>query len=160
MNITTRSFVHKFASVVIVLGAVLFAVALAVPAAVSADAPTPKWINGFVMDITGRHLPNANVSVTIDSTTHSEQADEDGFYSLQFTPTEWTIGHTIQVVATYNEQQAVNDEDNATAGIVQWVNVTFPYEIPQFGGSSAGLLLAGGFVAAVSLVLLTDRKRK
>jgi hypothetical protein len=146
-------------SAVIVLGAVLLAAMLAVPASVSADAPTPKWINGFVMDVMGRHLPNADVSITIDTTTHSEQADSDGFYSLQFQTTEWTIGSVIHIVATYNSQQATNESATASAAIVQWMNVTYPYEIPQFG-SPLGLLLAGGFVAAVSIVLLTDKKRK
>lgn len=157
MNTKTRSLALRCMSVVMVLGAVMFAIMLAVPATVSAGAG-PKWVNGYVMDSAGRTLAGAQVSVTINGKTVVDTSDGTGYYNCIFDDGDWVAGDTIRAVAIYNSQEAVN-QTTCSALLNQRVNVEYTYEIPQFG-SSLGLLLAGGFVAAVSVVLLSDKKRK
>jgi hypothetical protein len=154
----TGSLVVKSVSAVVILWVMLLSVMLAVPATVSADATHPKWVSGYVIDIMGNPQAGWEVSVTIDGNTKTETSASDGFYQVQFAMTEWTVGSTIYVEATHESKQAENDT-LADDSFVQVVNVQYPYEIPQFGGT-LGLLIAGAFVAVVSIVLLTDKKRK
>ena len=158
MNASNGSLAVRCMPVMIAFGAILFTVMMAVPATVSADATHPKWVNGFITDIMGNQLGGATVSVTIDGNTKAETADGDGFYQVSFIATEWTVGSNIHVVATYDSQEAWSDE-LADDTFVQAVDVQYPYEIPQFGGS-VGLVVAGVFVAAVSVVLLADNRRR
>jgi len=159
MNMTTRSFSPRFFPVVILFAVVVFSVMLMVPATVSANHNHAKDVTGYVTDIMGNPLPGAAVSVSIDGFTHSTTTDSNGFYQApQFKNSDWTMGSTIYVNVTYNSQPAASTAV-ADGNPTQQVNVQYPYEIPQLGGS-LGLLLAGGFVAAISIVLLTDKKRK
>jgi hypothetical protein len=126
----------------------------------------PKNVRGYIWDSIGRPVPNTPVTINIlrqsDSSvraTSSVTAGEDGFYSHSFLGSDWDPGDTIQVIATHNTDQRTNSTV-ATVDAIQFVNVTFPYEIPEFGPSWIGLLAAGGSVAVVGIALLVFWKRK
>jgi len=136
----------------------LIAVALSGSTYSSADATHTKWIRGYVKDNVGNEISGASVAVTIDSTTHTDLTDGNGFYNTVFLSTEWTVGSSVSIVVTKGSDQTTssNVTDDTT---IQWNNVTYPYEIPE-QGSSFGLLLVGAFVGAIAVAMLTFRPRK
>ena len=158
VSMIPRSLLLRRLSGVILLGAIVLSMMQMVPATVTANATHTKDVNGHVTDGGGTPLPGAAVSVTIDGNIKTATTDGAGFCAVQFKNNQWTVGSNIHVQATYNSQVATNDiaADNS---YVQEVNVKYAFAIPEFGGY-LGMLLAGGFVAAISLVLLTDNRRK
>jgi len=126
-----------------------------------------KIVRGYVWDKVGRTVEGADVTVNIrwasDDTVRStltEATNSDGQYSLTFGMSDWDIGDRIQTIATYNSAQ----EDNSTIATssnvwpIQYLNVTFAFEIPQFG-STLGLVIAGGAIGAVAVVSLVVLRR-
>jgi hypothetical protein len=155
-NMTPRSFLLARLRVVVLFGAIVVSVMLMVPATVSADATHIKVVNGYVMDSAGHRISGAAVSVTIDGNTLSVISDSNGLYLVLFNPNQWTVNSIIHVEAIYNSQTATN-ETPADDSTTQLVNVEGTFAIEEFGGP-LGLLFAGGFVAAISIVLLADNK--
>ncbi len=138
--------------------AIVSAAMLFVPSLASAAATHSKVVNGYVLDNAGKRLPGASVSITIDGNTRTTTTDANGFYTVNFPKSQWTVGSNIHVAATYNSNVATNDtlaDDSA----IQAIWVEFMYEIPQFGGS-LGLLVAGIFIAAISVVWLVHGRGK
>jgi len=140
----------------------------------SAQAATgPKAVKGYVRDVDGNFINDIPITVNIrrasdntvratltDTSKYVEVDGEDwnGYYGVTFGPSDWDIGDTIEVIATHG----ANQESNSTVATVipfQWVNVTFPYAIPEFG-SIVGFLVAGGLIAAVAVVFLVVKKKK
>jgi preprotein translocase subunit SecG len=126
----------------------------------------PKNVRGYVWDNMGNPVPSTPVTINIllqsDSSTRATSSvttNSGGFFSHSFLGSEWDPGDTIQVIATYNADQRTNSTA-ATVDAIQYVNVTFPYEIPEFGPSWIGLIAAGGSVAVVGIALLVFWKRK
>lgn len=126
----------------------------------------PKNVRGYVWDNAGTPLASTPVTIKIlkqsDNSTRatiSVTTNSVGFFSHSFLSSEWDPGDTIEVIATHNTDQRTNST-NATVDALQYVNVTFPYEIPEFGPSWIGLIAAGGSIAVVGLALLVFWKRK
>ena len=145
---------------------VVAVVAMMLSASYASAGPGPKAVRGYIKDNMGNELEGAHVLVeimvgetTTVRTSDTYDSESDGFYSVLFGAFDWEIGDNIVVTSTYNS----NVEDNSTladSNAIQWVNVTYPYEIPQFGGW-VGLAVTGGLVAAVALVILgMPRKQK
>ena len=145
-------------SISIVAMFLLVALMLLVPGHAQADEVTPKWVRGYVYDIDGLLLAGANVTVTVDGNARSEDTDSSGFYQVEFSPSEWTIGHEISIVAVKNGLVGTNST-TAVAGIPQDLYCQIPYEIPEHG-SPLGLLIAGGLLGIVAIVALTMIRRK
>lgn len=127
-----------------------------------------KIVRGYIWDSAYRNVSDASVVVTIWDPTKtvqraslSDTSDEDGFYSIWFGPSDWYVGDLIEVVCTYSGNQETNST-TATSSIplpYQYINITYPFEIPEFG-SVVGLILAGGAIGAVAMVALVANQRK
>lgn len=147
------------ASVTIVLALLAFAL-LSTSNASAASHPTT--VAGIVRDSAGTPAPDVSVTVNMKDgetimSTESESTDELGEYSVIFLAAEWEVGYTIEVIATFHGEQ----ESNSTTAIDSFthtVNVTFNFEIPDFG-SEVGLIVAGGAIGLVAAVMIL-RKRK
>ena len=148
--------------------ATLFVTAMALtiiallPASDVAAATHPTSVLGTVRDSAGTPVPDASVTVNMKDgetivSTKSETTDQDGEYSVLFLETEWEVGHTIEVIATYHSKQE-SESQPAVDEMVQIVDVQFNFEIPDFG-NEIGFLVAGGLLglAAAAIIL---RKRK
>lgn len=131
-----------------------------------ASAEGIKIINGYVKDSAGRILAGANVFLEVWTPSHtlrfsdSYTADENAYYSFTLSSfdNEFLDGDTFEVTATYNSnQQNVSQVDDL--GPLQWINITYPYEIPQFG-SLLGFGIAAGAVGLVAMVFLVKRKKQ
>ena len=151
----------KAVSTVLIVVFILSIGMLLMPAVVDAAAG-PKNVRGYVWDNAGRPIEGASVSVTVKTsadvpTTNSTTTNSAGFYSVSFGPSYWDVGKKINVTATYN----ANQQTNSTTAIdypVQFVNVTFPFEIPVFD-SIWGFAIAGGALAVVGVALLAWKKK-
>ena len=153
---------------VIVVSAALVFLMLAVatlPSGIMA-ADHPKTVRGYVYDQDGRKVVNAHVTVTMmDGETQisakTEDSDSNGYFSCNFDNSDWYIGNTIVVSATYGALQATNETPIvADDEFVQWENVTFPYEIPELGNGLFGFLVAGLLLGAISVAALVLIRRK
>jgi len=126
-------------------------------------ADDEKWVRGYVKDSAGRVLIGATVTVNILDGAPSPRAtlvdttDDSGWYHVEFNPGDWDVGNTIQVISSYEGDQRTV-EQSATLNIIQQIDVTYPYEISQFG-SWMGFALAGALVAVVGSFFIASRKR-
>jgi hypothetical protein len=157
-------------SAIVILSAVLTVLVLAVailPSASVADDSHPMQVKGYVYDDHGNKIANADVTVTMYnglvagvSKTATSSSSPKGFFSVNFALGEWATGNTIQVVAQYQSgTQGLNDTVTANGvNFFQWENVTLPYEIPQFGNNTTGLLLTAGLIGVVAVVALVWRR--
>jgi len=120
-------------------------------------------VSGIVYDEGGVPLDGAHVVVTDTNTLSSDVYDtgSDGFYFVVI-PGQggWDIGDTIEVVATFDTDQATNTSV-ATAQMAfdgMGVDVHFGTAIPQLG-SSVGMMIAAGLVGLVAVVAVGVRRR-
>lgn len=154
---------RRLATVIPVIIAIAFA-AMYLLSGFAQAASGPKVVRGYIRDNEGTVLQNADVTINIlypDTSlrsTLSDTSDSSGFYSVTFGNSDWDIGNTIQVIATYSSNQERNST-LANANPVQYVNVTYPYVIDEFG-SALGLIMAGGAIAAVAAVFLVFFRRR
>jgi hypothetical protein len=126
----------------------------------------PKNVRGTVWDNTGRPVPDTPITINIlrqsDNSiraTYTATTNSEGFYSKSVLAADWDAGDTIQVIATHGADQRSNSSI-ANANPVQYVNVTFPYEIPEFGPGLMGILASGAAIMGVGVALLAFWKRK
>jgi hypothetical protein len=126
----------------------------------------PKNVRGTVWDNTG--TPIANLPITINilkqsdlsiRATYTATTNLDGFYSKSVLAADWDIGDTIQILVTLRGDQGSNSSV-ANANPVQYVNVTFPYEIPDFGPGLMGIFASGAAIMGVGVALLAFWRRK
>ena len=153
----------------------LFTVSLFVLAAltiVADDSEAATWplnVRGYIRDNVGNPVQNAPVTINIRwaydndiiRATYTATAGTDGLYSRSIMAADWDIGDLIEVIATNplnSDQESASEVAENTA--VQNIDVTFPYEIPEFGIGFWGLVAAGFAVAAVGVALLVFWKRK
>jgi len=127
----------------------------------------PKVVRGYIWDNAGNPLEDADVTVNIRNpdnsiqSTQSTSSNSAGFYSVIFLLfSEWDDGDTIEVVATWNSNQDSNTTIARNGQPVQYVNVSFPFEIDEFGSTELGIVIAGGAVGAIAVVLLVSGRRK
>ncbi|HXK37152.1 MAG TPA: hypothetical protein VJ553_06240 [Candidatus Paceibacterota bacterium] len=121
---------------------------------------------GVVYDVGGVPLEDADVVITIVGTPFARYAvtDSDGQYTTptDFNGTDYIVGDTIRVVASYNSQvtapnETVIDSDMALYGATQ-VDVHYTYEIPEFG-SLTGTVVAMSAIALVGAALFARRRK-
>ena len=148
------------------------AIALCVVAAVAmllssgyVSAAGPKVIRGYTWDNAARPLEGTSVVVEVRDAsevlrhTESTTTDETGFYSFTMSSFDgdWADGDTFNIIATYSGNQKTESLlDDGTA--LQWINVTFPFEIPQFG-SLLGFSVAAGGIGLIAMVFVVRRKK-
>jgi len=136
---------------------------LALSSTVSAAPFGPLIVSGIVYDEAGDPLDGAHVVVTDTNTLVSETYDtgSDGFYYVSISGQGgWDVGDTIEVVATFGEDQATNTSE-ATAQMEidgMEVDVHFGTAIPQLG-SSVGIAIAAGLVGLIAVVAVGVRRR-
>jgi hypothetical protein len=154
---------RKSAIIVLSLTAVLF-VAMLLSASYASAGPGPKSVRGYINDYLGNIGVGADVLVEVVTPGDVVRAsgtftsDSTGFYSVLFGNFDWDVGDTFRVTSTFQSSTEVNSSI-ANANPIQWVNITYPYEIPQFGGW-VGFAAAGGILAVVALVFVGNRKKK
>jgi hypothetical protein len=130
-----------------------------------ASAAGPKSIRGYTYDNAGRPLQGTDVVLEVWTPlntlrfTDSTTTDVTGFYSflLNSFDGDWSDGDTFTIIATYSGVQRTGSllDD---AGPWQWINLTFPFEIPQFG-SYLGFGIAAGGVGLIAMVFVVKRKK-
>ncbi|HXK37151.1 MAG TPA: carboxypeptidase-like regulatory domain-containing protein [Candidatus Paceibacterota bacterium] len=168
MSLSVRS--HALKLVLVTASVIILAlgsfVILGVPQAAAADDPKLVW--GWVKDSADRVLVGADIVVNIWDPTNttnrasrSDTTDGAGFYSVNFLAADWQIGDWIEVLCDYNGAQ---DDNGTVAGdtaapFIQYINITYPYEIPEFG-SALGLIVSGAAVGAVAVVMMVYFRRK
>jgi hypothetical protein len=160
----TRAHSRSFAIILTTVAFALVASALMVSNSASA-ATGPKQVKGYIWDNAGRLVEGADVTINMLAqsdlsirASYSETTPSDGYYSVSFGMSEWDIGDTIQVIATFNGNQEPNSTA-ATSTFSQWVNVSFDFEIPEFGGY-LGLLIAGGAIGVVGIAVVSMKRRR
>ena len=136
-----------------------------VPREARAAPDYPKVVRGYIWD--SAHSPVNNAQVTVQSVngttvidTQTDTTDATGYYLVTFLVGKWDSypGNHFDLVATCPSGQ----DDNSTiaaAGNYQELNLTFLFEIPEFGGT-AGLLLTAGIVGGVAAVAVVWVRRR
>ena len=146
---------------IVIIGLVLLS------AAITSDNVTagsfPKGVVGVVRDSAGTPLEGADVTVNmLDGAgptirdTQTDTTDSDGQYAVTFALEYWEVGDTIDVIATYN---AAEETNSSTADILPFnqVDITYAFEIPEFG-SLSGILISAGILGIIASVALRKRK--
>ena len=124
----------------------------------------PKPVRGYVWDSADTLIIGADVTVNIKQgevirSTLTDTTDSAGLYAVAFESDQWDVGDTIEVIASYSGSESPPNSTAATSALVQWVNVTADYEIPEFG-STTGLLVTGALLGAIGVVALVYFKKR
>ena len=141
----------------------LAAVAVAIPPSNAGDFVKP--VLGYVWDAAGTPLEDADVTVNIRKpdtsirATMTDQTDSGGQYTVTFAPEDWEIDDIIEAIAVFLGNEESNTSDPITSEGLQWVNVSYAFEIPEFG-STAGLMIAGALIGAVGVVTLVYYRKR
>jgi len=152
----------RFPAIVLSVIAVAFLAMLLSTSFVSAGNG-PKAVRGYIKDNMGNPVEGASVLVEIVKPDNSVRASgtdtsiSTGLYSVMFGPDDWESGDTIRVTSTYHSDSRVGST-GVTSDPIQEVDITYPYEISQFG-SWAGFAVAGGILAVVAIVFVGKRKK-
>lgn len=161
---------RKVPGLTIMAAAVLILAAVLGSSGQSSAGDGTKVVRGWVWDSAYRNVTDASVVVTIwdDPTkttqraSRSDSTDVDGFYSVWFGPSDWYVGDYIEVSFTFEGKQGLNNTTAVSSlpSPIQYVNMTYLFEIPEFG-SVIGFIVAGGAIGVVALVALfaTQRRR-
>jgi hypothetical protein len=129
------------------------------------SAAGPKVIRGYIKDNAANPLEGASVVLEVRTPldvlryTESTTSDETGFYSfiLDTLFGQWADGDTFKIIATYSGNQKTESAlDDGTP--MQIIDVTFPFEIPQFG-SLLGFSVAAGGIGLIAMVFVVRRKK-
>ncbi len=123
----------------------------------------PLPVSGIIYDSAGEPLVGADVAVTVyNKTTHLQvgptltiKSDEVGFYTVTIDPGNYQLGDKVDVVASYNSQQANNS--TAAQEPMLWIDVHFALAIHQFG-NWLGFAVAAALIATVAVVFLKKRR--
>jgi hypothetical protein len=123
-------------------------------------ATVPKPISGHIYDSGSSPVAGAVVHVAskLGSTTYANlttTSDSNGFYVVTFASSDWDIGNTIEVYATYGSYSAINTT-TANAAPAQVVDVHFSVVIPEF----TSFPVVAVMTVAVSLIGIRLRKGK
>ena len=160
-----RAKVMAFGSLVLIGAYIaIFAIAplLAVSGQTSAGAGDgPKNVWGYVYDQLGTPLDGITVTVTIKDPGSNPRATltnisfAGGFYTVTFPESDWYVGDTIYVNATYGSEPATNSTSIGGPGN-QRVDLWFGFTIPEFGAGMTAL-------TAISVTIIVGgsiRRRK
>jgi hypothetical protein len=165
-----RSSIWKPLAVVLAMGALLLApvAAISLNDAHTLNVTGPLTVWGYVYDFSGQPLEGANVVVTVveSGATSSGVTGSDGKYqaSPEFTAnSEYDIGNTIQVVASYNSNVQANTStvpvDIDDIGGLMQVDVHYTYEVPEFG-AILGFIVAGVLVGMIAIFAVSKRRSR
>lgn len=163
MQIFRKSKVLRSSVTLAVSIAVLMtAMAALLPTQTSAG-PQDMSVRGYVWDSEYRDVEGASVVINIKDgetvrSTDSDTSDANGFYSVMFAAAEWEVGDTIEVIFTFESRQDTN-WTTAIDATIQYVNMTFSFEIPEFG-SLLGLALAAIALGVVGTAAVVVWKKK
>ena len=126
-----------------------------------AAGPANLTVYGYVYDNAAQPLEGAGVVVEVRAGTFpSESAitDSDGYYQVDFDYTLWQIGDTIRTTATYGSYQEF-EEAPAEADTLMQIDITFSYEIPEFG-SFVGVVVATVLMGSVAVISMRRQRTK
>jgi len=148
--------VKRCISIVASMAFILTAIAL-VPEHAAAQG-FPKGVVGIVRDQAGTRVQGALVTVKLfdgltEKDSQSTTTDALGRYTTTFGNAE--VGWTIEVSATFNSQTETNSTD-CDSEPYQTVDVTFKFEIPEFGTMLGAIVVA----LALSILAITVLFRK
>ena len=121
----------------------------------------PKLVDGYVFDVSGVPIPDANVTiriydgVTLKGTQYYDATENDGFYTVTFDGPQWDPGNEIEVTARYDLESAQNST-TADDEPFQSVNVTMSLAIPEFG-SLLGSPILGLSLGMVAIFAVSAR---
>lgn len=137
----------------------VFSILICASDATRAQPTFPKDATGYVWDSAGTPLEGAQITVNLKNNqfikyTQTDTTDSAGEYYVSFAACEQ--GWTIEAIATYNSNQETNST-TADGSSLQWVNVTFPFEIPQFG-NLVGFAGAAFFIGVVAVLFIKRKK--
>lgn len=129
----------------------------------AAAGPQDISVRGYVWDSQYRDVEGADVVINIKDgetvrSTDSDISDVNGYYSVMFAAADWEVGDTIEVIFTFESKQDTN-WTTATDDVAQYVNMTFGFEIPEFG-SLLGLALAAVALGVVGTAAMVIWKKK
>ncbi|OGS41818.1 MAG: hypothetical protein A3K67_03160 [Euryarchaeota archaeon RBG_16_62_10] len=167
-----KSMAHKRFRAVLILVAVTLTMSLVIAALPASAWPHPKTVRGYVKDSVERPLEGAYVTVNIryasnntTRATDSYTTGSDGWYSVSFSSGQWDEGDIIEAISDLDgKQYSAYDVANVqSVPDIQQVDITYPYEIPEFGdswsGLSVGFLVAGFALGLIAAVFLIARRK-
>jgi len=117
-------------------------------------------VNGTIYDSSGNPVEGADVNVTVIRSilpwpSQTYVSIEGGFYVVTFIMTDWQIGDTVKVVASFGGESGEN-QTTADSAYLE-INVTLVATIPELHGSASVMLTVGSMTA---LILLVARRRR
>ena len=132
-------------------------------------ASDPKFVLGYVKDSADRVLVGASITVNIrdDATdgavlaSKSDTTDGTGYYSVGFLAADWNVGDFVEVISDFsgNQIKVYEAAELLVLPFNQWINITYPYEIPEFGTlvkSSASVVSFG----LIAIIIVMARRRR
>ena len=158
---TTMLRIARYSTYAVPIGVTIFIAAMLLISGTAEPATGPKQVRGYVYDSLGTPIENANVTVqirigeSVRSTLYCDATDETGYYVVDFGPSDWDIGNTIFVNATFGGEYNTNSVI-ANDFPFQNLDVTLGIVIPEFG-SLISLTLA--IFGAASIFIIISRKR-
>ncbi|MGB2582329.1 MAG: hypothetical protein WBD03_07660 [Thermoplasmata archaeon] len=148
--------------VVTIVAVFMVSAMLFVPAQTDA-ASQGTFVRGWIWDSEYRNVTGASVVVNMTDggstvSSKSDTTDEEGFYSVGFLLSEWDVGNEIWIIVTYEGKQDTNHTP-AIDSLVQYVNLTYTFEIPEFG-SVTGMAVAAFALGGVGVAAMVFWRRK
>jgi len=145
--------------------ALLVASMVVLPCASAAPGTFPKWVRGTIWDAAHRPVSGAQVTVqSINGTTvldtQTDTTSAEGYYLVQFQAGKWDTrtGNHFNITATCPSGQGYNTT-TVDAENTQWLNVTYVFEIAEFG-NTVGLLATAGILGGVAAVAVVCVRRR
>jgi len=145
--------------------ALLVASMVVVPGASAAPATHPTQIRGYIWD--SAHRPVSGAFVTVQSLngttvldTKTDTTDATGYYAVDFLDGKWDTGPdgNFTIIATCPSGQDGNFRPAVDRNII-YLNVTYLFEIPEFG-NTVGLLATAGILGGVAAVAVVCVRRR
>jgi len=161
---THRRGSRKPAMVVVLVALLVLALAMMLRSTVVFRAGTAAADNlivfGTVYDSNGIAVEGADVNVTVigsivPSPYQLTASIVGGFYTVTFVSTDWQIGDTVKVVASFGGESGENQTTAASENLE--IDAHLVAAIPELDGPASVMLTVGGTAA---LVLLVARRRR
>jgi len=121
-------------------------------------ASGPLIVFGTVYDSSGNPVEGADVTVTVIGSAappQSVQSIVGGFYTVTFDMTDWNIGDTVRVVASFGGESGENQTTAVSVDLE--IDVSLVSAIPELHGSASVMLTIGAMAA---LVVIFSRRRR
>jgi len=144
--------------------ALLVASMIVAPGASAAPQTDQLQIRGYIWDYA--HKPVSGAQVTVHSVngttvvdTQTDTTDATGYYSVNFMPGKWDTypGNHFEITATCPSGQGGNSTPTIDEPYL-WLNVTYVFEISEFG-NAVGLLTTAGILGGVAAAAVVCVRR-